>query len=40
MPHSELHQKQKQKNWTLFGVLLAVVVFFFVLGLVKLQITY
>ncbi len=40
MPKTKLHETQKRKNWTLFSILMAVVLFFFVLGLVKLEINY
>lgn len=37
MPYSEIHKRKKIKNYTLMGVLLALVVLFFVLGVIKFQ---
>jgi hypothetical protein len=37
MPYSELHTRKKFKNTALFVVLVALVVLFFVLGVIKFQ---
>lgn len=37
MPISKLHETKKVKNWTLLAVLLAMVAFFFVLGILRFQ---
>lgn len=35
MPHSELHQEKKKKNWTILAMIVAWVVLIFIVTMIK-----
>lgn len=37
MPYSQLHEKQKRKNYIMMLILFGLVAFFFILGFIKLK---